>query len=167
MTRVTFWLLLLTLPLSACQKRSEPKPAVADETADAAVRAWGATLKLPSTWRGGENDAGGYELTDGELALLLGRHPGGALGAVTEDRKQALAALGIRQVTEATASVDGKAVRVLSGSAREDGGSVSVKLLIAPLGPDAALSVMLVGDASKAKRMDAAWREVLSALTLP
>ena len=35
---------------------------------------WGASFSLPEGWSGGENDTGGYEFTDGEVALMVGRH---------------------------------------------------------------------------------------------
>jgi len=52
------------------ERRAEQRSVAAADSHEA----WGATFSLPAGWSGGENDAGGFELTDGELALMIGRH---------------------------------------------------------------------------------------------
>ncbi len=164
---------LLALALAGCQKRSsppEPAPAAADVESGVTVQAWGATLTLPAEWSGGENDAGGFELTDGKVALLLGRHPraaGASLDAALDERKKSLDELSVREVGRKRVTVAGRPALVLKGLAKQDGGGVAVRLLVAQLESDATLSVMLVGDAASAAHMDSAWRAILAALKLP
>lgn len=130
--------------------------------------AWGARFTLPDGWTGGENDSGGFEFTDGEVALMVGRHPlasGQSLGEFMQDRSRVLGELGAKPDGEARAEkLGGTDVLTLRASAE---GGVEVALLVARLGPTEGISLMMVGEASTRPKLDAAWASVTRSLTLP
>jgi hypothetical protein len=130
--------------------------------------AWGARFTLPDGWTGGENDSGGFEFTDGQVALMVGRHPlasGQTLGEFMHDRSRALGELGAKPNGDARPEKFGGA-DVLTLRASAEGG-VEVQLLVARLGPTEGLSLMMVGEASTRSKLDAAWASVAKTLVLP
>lgn len=130
--------------------------------------AWGATFALPAGFSGGENDSGGIELTDGELALMIGRHArseGESFEAFAETRKQSLLeAGGVGAVETADRRVAGKAARAYAGKGAE---SLDVRLLVIEHGASTALTFLLAGEARHSARIDAAWAKLLASLELP
>jgi hypothetical protein len=173
-SRVASVALILCMTGCGCagspEKRSEPAgPASAAEHGRREV--WGASFVLSDEWTGGANDAGGYEFTNGDVALLVGRHPlspDATLESFMADRERSLRDFGVTVVAPRTDQVVGNA-RVLSsgGRAREDGGGVELLLLVARLSPSEGLSLMMVEDGAHAARLDAAWGRLLGTLRLP
>jgi len=155
---------------SADRKGERIEPAAAARPAPG-FEMWGASFSLPDGWSGGENDAGGYELTDGELALMVGRHeldPEQTLESFIAERRRALEQMGgltneqtSQQRVGATSTVQ------LRARAAADAGGVSLRLLVARLGPREGISLLMLGDAGDGSRMDPAWATLLSSLRLP
>jgi hypothetical protein len=150
-----------------CAASPERKSEAGRQTANE-YEAWGARFTLPDGWTGGENDSGGFEYTDGELALMVGRHPlpaGQSLTDFMTDRARALADLGAKPTSEARREKAG-GDDVVTLRAAADGG-LEVELLVARLGPTEGLSLMMVGEASARAKLDAAWDSVANSLALP
>lgn len=123
---------------------------------------------MPDGWTGGQNDSGGFEFTDGEVALMVGRHPlasGQSLGDFMKDRAKVLADLGAAPSGEARSEKMGNA-DVMTIRASADAG-VEVELLVARLGPTEGLSLMMVADAAARGKLATAWASVAKTLTLP
>lgn len=149
---------------ASSERRSEQSAA---ETA-ARHEAWGATFALPPGWSGGENEAGGIELTDGELALMIGRHEiaeGEAFEAFAEGRRRALAELGAAGALEQSEQrIGGERALAFRGQGAE---GVEVRLLVVRLEPRVGLGFLLVGAAREGVRLEAAWSKLLGSLELP
>ena len=139
---------------------------------DASQEAWGAHFDLPPGWTGGQNESGGYEFTDGDNALMVGHHAiaeARSLDDFFDERRRALA-VEIGELADSARSertLHGKRTIALSGRAAIDGGSVEVRLVVANLGANEGLSLIMVGDAANASRLDQAWHRVLDSLRLP
>lgn len=151
-----------------CAASSERRPEQrAAEVADH-HEAWGATFSLPAGWSGGENDAGGIELTDGELALMVGRSAlaeGESLDAFAKGRRTTLEELGAAESLEQSEQRFGGERALLYRGRGSDG--VELRLLVTRLDPRTGLSFLLIGEAKQAARADAAWTKLLGSLTLP
>ncbi len=123
---------------------------------------------MPDGWTGGENDAGGLEFTDGDLALLVGRHqlePEESLDSFLQARSTALGELGAHpESSPRRESVHGSEVMTVVASA--DGG-LRVHLLVARLGPREGLSLMMIGEERSAKKLEQAFSHVTGSLVLP
>jgi hypothetical protein len=149
---------------AASPERSTERAAAAPDRHEA----WGASFALPPGWSGGENDSGGYELTDGDLALLVGRHaldPDQSLDAFADEREQALRQTGACESLSRTEQHAGASrILVLEGRGTD---AVEIRWLVARLGPDSGLSMMMVGDRPSAAKLDAAWTKLLGSLVLP
>jgi hypothetical protein len=160
--------LLLSVAGCGCAASPERRDPATDATEEGMTEAWGARFALPDGWTGGENDAGGFEFTDGELALMVGRHaltPEKSLADFMTERTRALEALGAKASGEPRReTVHGSEVMTLS--AGEEGG-VAVRLLVARLGPAEGLSLMLVGEASAKAKLDGVWASTVESLRLP
>lgn len=144
------------------ERRSEPT-AVAAGKHDA----WGATFSLPPGFSGGENDGGGIELTDGEIAVMIGRHATGdaSLASFVQERRRSLSELGAAEsLVETTQRIGDRDAAVLSGRGAD---GVELKLLLVELDSGTALSFMFVSEARQASRLDAAWSTLLGSLVLP
>lgn len=133
-----------------------------------AHEAWGAKFSLPSGFSGGENDAGGIELTDGEIAVMVGRHPIGeadTFETFAEARRRSLADLGAAQsLSRSVQRIGDRDCVVLSGRGAD---GVELRLLLVPLDPATGLSFLLVGEGGGAPRLDVAWTTLLGSLELP
>ncbi|MCC6899696.1 MAG: hypothetical protein IT377_12015 [Polyangiaceae bacterium] len=135
--------------------------------ASASHDAWGATFSLPSGFSGGQNDAGGIELTDGDVAVMIGRHAhdGVAFETFAEERRRALSDLGAAEsLTRSAQRVSGRDAVVLSGPGAE---GVELRLLLVPLDDKTGLSFLFVAEGGKTARLDAAWSTLLGSLSLP
>jgi hypothetical protein len=131
--------------------------------------AWSAAFDLPEGWSGGENDAGGYEFTNGELALMLGRAPAAtsaSLDAFFEERTRVLEAQGKLETTERGAEpVAGKPARRLSSLvSTPEGGALAVRLLVVEPNPSERLSFLMVGDKAHATALGQSWNFVVGSL---
>lgn len=129
--------------------------------------AWGATFALPPAFSGGENDAAGIELTDGEVAVMIGRHVIGdaSFGSFADERRRALAELGAAEsLTQSAQRVSGRDAIVFSGPGAE---GVELRLLIVPLDATTGVSFLFVAEGGKTQRLDAAWSMLLGSLALP
>lgn len=159
--------------VAGCSRK--PTPGVAASAASSAepapggalVEAFGARFTLPKGYAGAESDAGGWEFTDGERVVLVGRHPvspEASVDSIAAERESALASLGEATVTKRDVlRVAGHDVRTATGS----GGGVRFRLLVARLDGAAALSILLVGDSEQPETLEAAWKQVLATLQLP
>ncbi len=130
--------------------------------------AWGAYFSLPPGFSGGENDAGGIELTDGEIAVMVGRHPideGESFESFAEARRRSLADLGAASTLLRSAHRIGDRDGFVFSGRGADG--VELRLLLVPLDPRTGLSFLLVGEAGRAGRLDLAWTTLLGSLELP
>ncbi len=130
--------------------------------------AWGATFSLPHGWTGGENEAGGFELTDGELALMVGRNAiaeGESFEAFAEGRRSSLTELGAAESLEQSEQRVGAERAVVYRG--QGSGGVELRLMVTRLDPHTGLSFLLLGEARHAGRADAAWTKLLGSLTLP
>jgi hypothetical protein len=130
--------------------------------------AWGATFTLPDGWTGGANDSGGFEFTDGEVALMVGRHPlasGQSLSDFMNDRAKVLSDLGAAPNGKARSEKIGNA-DVITIRASADAG-LEVELMVARLGPTEGLSLMMVAEAGARAKLDVAWASVAKTLALP
>lgn len=161
--------LALLLGVGGCGCAASPERR--DEAAATNVNeqeVWGATFALPHGWTGGENDSGGFEFTDGEVALMVGRHPlagGQSLVDFMKDRSKVLADLGAAPNGDARPEKMGNA-EVMTLRASADAG-VEVRLLVARLGPTEGLSLMMVAEAGAGPKLDSAWASVAKTLALP
>lgn len=150
-----------------CAASSERRPEQRAEVGDR-HQAWGATFSLPAGWSGGENDAGGIELTDGELALMVGQSAlaeGESLEAFAEGRRATLEDLGAAGSLEQSEQRLGGERALLYRGRGSDG--VELRLLVTRLDPRTGLSFLLIGEAKHSARADAAWTKLLGSLTLP
>jgi hypothetical protein len=149
---------------AASPERHE-EPAPVDEGTQ---EAWGARFSVPDGWTGGENDAGGLEFTDGDLALLVGRHalePEKSLESFLEARSAALSELGAHpESSPRRQRVHGSDVMTVSASAE---GGLRVRLLVARLGPREGLSLMMIGEERSVKKLEQAFSHVVGSLVLP
>lgn len=169
LVRSVLWLPLLVLVVGCgCAASPERRDEPMDVKSEDLTEAWGARFALPEGWTGGENDAGGFEFTDGDVALLVGRHPltpDKSLEDFMTERARVLAELGAGASGEPRREqVRGSDVMTLA--AAEDSG-VAVRLLVARLGPAEGLSLMMVGEAGSRGKLDEAWARVVRSLTLP
>lgn len=133
-----------------------------------AHEAWGATFVLPNGFSGGENDAGGIELTDGDVAVMIGRSElgeGETLEAFAASRRQALSETGAgKGVEQSEQRIAGE--RAWLVRARGDDG-VRLRLLTTRLGPRSGISFLLIGDAAHEARLEAAFAKLIGSLELP
>lgn len=164
----TLWWLVLLLSLGGCQRSApaRPEPDAVSSTTPGRVQAWGAALTLPEAFEGGRTDYGGYELTDGELAVLIGKHPRQPSESLRDAARRHANKLDSRVTSEREHAVARTRVLVLEARSTEDGGSVQLWLLVAPLGPEL-LTVLLVGSADSAARGAKVWADIVASLELP
>ena len=150
-----------------CAASPERKTERAAATPDR-QQAWGASFTLSPGWSGGENDAGGYEFTDGLNALMVGRHAlakDTSLDAFADERARALRDVSASESLTRTEQHFGAArAMVLSG---RGAGGVEIRLLVARLSAEAGLSLMMLADARTAPQIDAEWAKLLASLDLP
>jgi hypothetical protein len=147
-------------------RKAEP----AAESSAMRQRFWGVELVLPAGWSGGENDLGGYEWTDGELALMAGRHrldAAESLEAFLADRRASLEEGGALTGTSGGEQrVGSLTVLTLSGRTASEGGAIEVRLLVLRSGPAEGVSLLLVGDSAKQGSIDSAWASIVGSLGL-
>ncbi len=128
--------------------------------------AYGVRFELAPSWTGGENDSEGYELTDGELALMVGRQAMAAdmtLAAFADERRRALVAGGASgALTQRERTLSGARCIELSGKGE---GDVEIKLLVARLDSNMGISFLMLGDAKSTSKLDAAWEKLVGSLT--
>lgn len=133
------------------------------------VSAWSARFELPPSWSGGENDAGGYEYTNGEIALMVGRAPGAAapsLDAFFLTRVSVLEQQG-RLTDEARAREPsaGKPSRSLSATVLpESGAPLAVRLLVVEPNGDERISLLMVGEKARSGALAQSWEFVVRSL---
>lgn len=169
-----FVLLALFATACGCSPESKPERAEPRSATNASLPehdAWGARFSLPPGFSGGPNEAGGYELTDGELALLVGRHELDAqqtLESFREGRRGALEAMGtLSDVVLSERQVGSARVVELSGRLSSEAGGVELRLLVARLGERDGISFLLMGEPKQRSRAEAAWSMLLATLVLP
>ena len=158
------WLVASCGCAASNERRSEQGSTLEKPTHEA----WGANFALPSGFSGGENDAGGIELTDGEIAIMVGRQPmgeGESFEAFAEARRRSLADLGAAQSLVRSAHRIGDQDGFVFSGRGADG--VELRLLLVPLDPRTGLSFLLIGEASRVTRLDVAWTTLLGSLELP
>lgn len=131
--------------------------------------AWSAQFDLPDGWSGGENDAGGYEFTNGELALMLGRSPSAtsaSLDAFFDERTGVLEAQGkLESTTRGAEPVAGKpARRMQSFISTPEGGALAIRLLVVEPNPSERLSFLMLGDKAHAAALERSWDFVVESL---
>ena len=144
-------------------RRSEQSSGPASPAHDAS----GATFSLPSGFSGGENDAGGIELPDGDVAVMIGRHVigDGSFAGFAEERRRSLAELGAAEsLTQTAQRVSGRDAIVFSGPGAD---GVELRLLLVPLDAKTGASFLLVAEGGKRQRLEAAWAMLLGSLVLP
>jgi hypothetical protein len=169
MTKVSlFTAACLALAGCGCGGSERSASTTAPETR--AYSAWSARFDLPPGWSGGENDAGGYEYTNGELALMLGRAPSAAsptLSAFFDERTKALEAQGKLEGDERSVrDVGGKPARSLRAVVvTTDGGSLAIRLLVVEPNPSERLSLLMVGEKAHAEALGRSWDFVLGSLS--
>jgi hypothetical protein len=133
------------------------------------LTAWSSRFELPASWSGGTNDAGGYEYTDGELALMVGRAPTAAapnLDAFFDARVAVLAEQGKLSKTERSSSaIAGKPARSLNAViSPERGAPLSVRLLVVEPNESERLSLLMIGEDRHASKLAQNWRFLLASL---
>lgn len=164
---------ICALVLSSCGcagSRDRPRgdPA-ASAGAALQVSAFHARFSLPDGWSGGENDAGGLEYTDGELALMVGRAPSSgapSLEAFLDSRVAALAEQGTLGGTRRSDSERGgkRLLQFSATVASASGPGLEVRLLVAEPTESERLSLLMVGEASWAAELSAAWDFLVQSL---
>lgn len=166
--RVNAWGLALGLFGAGCGcaasgDRRPDGPAV--ETAGTHT-AYGARFALPPGWTGGENDSQGYELTDGDLALMIGRQAmaeDAALATYAEERRRALVESGASDaLTRSERTLSGTKCIEFSGKGE---GDVEIRLLVARLDSNMGISFLMLGDGKHVANLDAAWAKLVGSLT--
>jgi len=165
-------LVLLGVTTGGCGCAGSPgrKADPAGEGSAARQRFWGVELVLPVGWSGGENDLGGYEWTDGELALMAGRHrleAGESLDSFLADRRASLEDGGeLTGTSRSEQRVGTLDVLTLSGRAPSDAGEVEVRLLVLRAGPTEGVSLLLAGDAARRGHIDSVWSTIVGSLRM-
>lgn len=158
------WLCVSCGCAASNEQRGERGGAIAADRHEA----WGASFVLPPGFSGGENETGGFELTDGELAFMIGRHAladGESLDDFAESRRRALAELGAAgSLAKSEERIGASRALAFRGPGSE---GVEVRLLLVRLDPRTGLSFLLVGEGAKVARLDAAWTKLLGSLELP
>lgn len=167
--------LLLAAP--GCQKSSATAPDASAPPATSVpapapgLSAWGVLLHVPAGFSSEQNRAAGWELTDGRVVLLLGRHDleaRAALGEFFDERRQALSQYGAAKLTPAQprklehgAGLEGE------GSAESEAGNVGLKLFVARIDERTGLSLLMIHDAAEKSHAKAVWQAILARSRLP
>jgi hypothetical protein len=160
---------------AGCQKSSATAPdASAPPAAPAAapgVSAWGVLLHVPETFSAEQNQAAGWEVTDGKVVMLLGRHdlePKRDLAEFFRERRQALGQFGAVELSIAKRRKleQGEGLEA-EGGAESDGGSVGLKLFVARIDAHSGLSLLMIHEPGEKAHAKAAWHAVLSRSRLP
>jgi hypothetical protein len=128
-----------------------------------------ARFQLPASWTGGENDGGGFEYTNGELALMVGRAPSGSsatLDAFFDQRVQVLKEQGRLEAEQrGSKTIAGKPARTLSAVVvAADGSALSIRMLAAEPNGSERLSLLMIGEKARAVPLEQAWDFVLGTL---
>lgn len=164
----TLGLVALLLGGCGCAGSSEPRTD-APAAAGFAVNAWSIAFELPHGWSGGENDAAGYEFTDGKTALMLGRAPTAtapSLDAFFEGRVEALQEQGeLRSPKRSERRIDGRPARELRADVAGGGATLVVRLLALEPTPAERVSLLMVAEAKDRASLSASWEFVLRSLS--
>lgn len=157
----------------ACQKSTPTRP---DGSASApaeqpSLDAWGATLGIPKGFHTEQNDTGGWEMTDGKIVILVGRHElpeGTTATAFFEERRQALSSYGAVDMSAVKTTPLGRGTAIAAtGRATSEGEEVQLRLAATRLGPRAGLSLLMIHEPRSRARADETWRTLLQGTHLP
>ena len=160
-------LLGVVLAGCGCAGSSEPRTD-APIASGVAVRAWSVAFELPQGWSGGENDAAGYEFTDGKSALMLGRAPTAtapSLDAFFEGRVEALREQGeLRSPERSERRFGNRPARELRADVAAAGATLVVRLLAIEPSGEERVSLLMVAEAKDRASLSASWDFVLRSL---
>ncbi len=128
-------------------------------------------MHVPPSFQAEQNQAGGYELTDGKLVILLGRHDLEAtrsLSTFFDERKATLSSFGRVDLSEPKPEKLAHGAGLSAeGRAGSEGGDVGLKLFVARVDARTGLSALLIHDLADKGGAKTAWRRFLNRSRLP
>ena len=163
----TIGLLAVVTGGCGCAGSSEPRTD-APGASGVAVRAWSVAFELPPDWSGGENDAAGYEFTDGKSALMVGRAPTAtapSLDAFFEGRIEALQEQGeLRSPERSERRIGGRPALELHADVAGGGTTLVVRLLAFEPTATERVSLLMLAEARDRASLTTSWEFVRRSL---